>query len=102
MSTAAFIKGSYDVGVRLDLSGVRAAPPPAPANLSGLTRAALADALVDAEITPPGKARMRAGQLWRWIHHHGAADFEAMTNIDKATRARLADRFSLARPEVAS
>ena len=91
MSTAVFIKGSYDVGSRLDLSRADAGQIPVRASLSGLTRAGLAEALVRAEIAPPEKARMRAGQIWRWIHNNGATDFDAMTNIDKATRARLAE-----------
>ena len=65
-----------------------------------MTRKALAEALVTAEICAPDKAKMRAGQVWRWVHHHGATDFAAMTNIDKETRARLAERFTLARPEI--
>jgi 23S rRNA (adenine2503-C2)-methyltransferase len=100
MSTAVFIKGSYDVGVRLDLSRADGTQVPVRANLSGLTRPALTEALVRAEIAAPDKARMRAGQIWRWIHNNGATDFDAMTNIDKATRARLAETFDLARPEV--
>jgi len=43
---------------------------------------------------------MRTGQLWRWLHQHGATTFDAMTNVDKQTRARLDESFSLARPEV--
>jgi 23S rRNA (adenine2503-C2)-methyltransferase len=69
-------------------------------NLSGLTRPQLAAALVEAEVCAPDKARMRAGQLWRWMHHHGATAFDAMTNVDKVTRAVLAERFTLSRPEV--
>ncbi len=70
-------------------------------NLTGLTRPQLAAALVEADICAPDKARMRANQLWRWMHHRGVVDFDAMTNVDKATRAILADRFTLTRPEVA-
>src|SRR5580704_14021199 len=44
---------------------------------------------------------MRAGQVWRWIHHYGVTDFAAMTDIAKETRAALAGRFSLARPQIA-
>lgn len=93
------------MGVSLDLSRptkgaaiVRGESPRT--NLSGLTRPQLAAALVEADICSPDKARMRAGQLWRWMHHHGATGFDAMTNVDKQTRARLGERFSLARPEV--
>ena len=89
------------MGVRLDLSRADGTSVPARANLSSLTRPALAEALVRGEIAAPDKARMRAGQIWRWIHNNGATDFDAMTNIDKATRARLAETFDLARPEIA-
>jgi 23S rRNA (adenine2503-C2)-methyltransferase len=65
-----------------------------------MTRTALRDALVAADICTPEKAKMRVGQLWRWIHHQGVTDFGAMTNVDKDTRARLAERFTLARPEI--
>jgi 23S rRNA (adenine2503-C2)-methyltransferase len=44
---------------------------------------------------------MRANQLWRWIYHYGATDFAAMTDIAKEMRAGLAERFVVARPEVA-
>ncbi len=86
------------MGVTLDLTraAVRAKPP----NLSGLTRKALAEALVTAEVVRPDKARMRAGQLWRWIHHYGVTDFERMTDVAKETRAALAEHFTLARPEI--
>jgi 23S rRNA (adenine2503-C2)-methyltransferase len=87
------------VSVTLDLSR-RSVRPPAPVNLTGLSRPALADALVAAEVCPPAKAKMRASQVWRWIHHYGVTDFERMTDIAKETRAVLAAAFSLARPEV--
>jgi len=65
-----------------------------------MTRTALREALIAADICAPEKAKMRVGQLWRWIHHQGVTDFDAMTNVDKETRARLAERFTLARPEI--
>jgi len=89
------------LGVTLDLSRAPAqAAAPAPTNLSGMTRAELAAALTAAEVVRPDKARMRAGQLWRWIHHYGVTDFANMTDIAKETRAALAERFTVARPEV--
>jgi 23S rRNA (adenine2503-C2)-methyltransferase len=84
--------------VTLDLSRAQIAKP-AP-NLTGLTRPELAAALVEHGVVEPGKAKMRASQLWRWIHHFGHTDFERMTDIAKETRARLAETFSLARPEI--
>jgi 23S rRNA (adenine2503-C2)-methyltransferase len=76
-------------------------PPAGGPNLTGLTRAELQAALVDAGVAAPEKARMRAGQVWRWVHHYGVTDFAAMTDIAKETRNALAERFVLARPEVA-
>ena len=73
---------------------------PIPANLAGLTRAQLSAALVDAGVASAREARMRAAQVWGWIHHHGVTDFAAMSNIAKATRAALAERFTLTRPEI--
>jgi len=87
------------LGVTLDLSRGPVASAVKP-NLSGLTRKALADALVAAEVVRPDKAKMRASQLWRWIHHYGATDFSAMTDVAKDTRAALEQAFTLARPEV--
>jgi 23S rRNA (adenine2503-C2)-methyltransferase len=77
-------------------------PQPAAPNLSGLTRAQLQAALVEGDVVGADKARMRASQLWRWIHHHGVTDFEPMTNVAKETRARLTERFTLARPQVSA
>ena len=87
------------MGVTLDLSRA-AAKPLAPPNLTGLSRAELAEALVAAGVVPKDKARMRASQLWRWMHHYGVTDFAQMTDVAKETRAALAEAFSLARPEV--
>jgi 23S rRNA (adenine2503-C2)-methyltransferase len=89
------------LGVTLDLSRKPAADAaPSLPNLSGPSRAELAQALVAAEVVRPDKARMRASQLWRWIHHYGVTDFALMTDVAKETRAALAEAFTLARPEV--
>jgi len=92
------------LGVTLDIS--HAASPPRAAqktvrpNLSGLTRAELAAALIAAEVVRPEKAKMRATQLWRWIHHYGVTDFGQMTDVAKEMRAALAEAFTIARPEI--
>ena len=94
-------KDPFILGITLDLSRApltRATP--APVNLSGLTRVALREALVAAEICAPEKAKMRASQVWRWIHHYGVTDFGLMSDISKDVRARLAETFTLARPEI--
>ena len=84
----------------LDLSRRVVTVAAGPLNLSGLTRAELAAALVDSGAVPAPKAKMRAAQLWRWIHHYGVTDFAAMSDVSKEMRTALADRFTLARPEV--
>ena len=89
------------MGVTLDLSRAAARPlARSRPNLCGLTRAELAAALVAADVVPLAKAKMRATQLWRWIHHYGVTDFERMTDVAKETRAALAEAFSLTRPEI--
>ena len=92
------------MGVTLDLGRATApnlAPKaPVPPNLTGLSRTELAAVLVEAGVVPKDKAKMRATQLWRWIHHYGVTDFAQMTDVAKETRAALAEAFSLTRPEV--
>ncbi|MBU2380942.1 MAG: 23S rRNA (adenine(2503)-C(2))-methyltransferase RlmN, partial [Alphaproteobacteria bacterium] len=88
------------MSVTLDLSRTVAPARPAPVNLSGLTRTGLRQALIDADVCPPEKAKMRASQVWGWIHHFGVTDFAAMTNVAKDTQARLAAAFTLNRPEI--
>ena len=88
------------MSVTLDLSRVASPATPAPVTLSGMTRTALREALIAADICPPEKAKMRATQVWRWIHFYGVTDFGAMTDIGKETRAKLAEVFTVARPEI--
>ena len=76
-------------------------PQAAPRSLAGATRAEIALAL--AEIgAPEREIRMRAGQLWHWIYHRGVSDFADMRNIARPLLALLAERFTLARPEIVS
>ena len=89
------------MGVTLDLSRPAAKlPATVRPNLCGMTRAELAAALVAADVVPAAKAKMRATQLWRWIHHYGVTDFERMTDVAKDTRATLSQAFTLVRPEI--
>ncbi|WP_427789624.1 23S rRNA (adenine(2503)-C(2))-methyltransferase RlmN [Brevundimonas diminuta] len=91
------------MSISLDLSRASAPTPgmvKTPVNLSGLTRDELRQALIDAGICPPEKAKMRASQAWRWIHHYGVTDFDLMSDVAKDTRAKLAEAFTLARPEI--
>src|SRR5579872_4146525 len=68
-------------------------------SLAGATRAELAEALREIGV-PEREINMRVAQVWRWIYFRGATDFDKMLNIAKPLRAALADRFTLARPEI--
>ena len=70
-----------------------------PVNLVGLTRDAMCAALI-AEGTPEKQAKMRVGQIWQWIYQWGTRDFADMTNLSKAFRAELAEKFVIEVPEV--
>ncbi len=74
---------------------------PAKPSLVGLSRAALAEAL-GAVGVPERQRRMRVQQIWHWLYVRGAHDFEAMTTLSKELRAALAERFTLARPDIAA
>jgi len=66
-------------------------------NLVGLDRDEFA-----AAIAGIGEKPFRAKQLWNWVYHQGVTDFEAMTNIAKPLRARLAEHFEIRRPTVSA
>src|ERR1700753_4078894 len=72
---------------------------PAKPSLVGLSRTELADALGAAGVPEPQR-RMRAEQIWNWLYARGATDFAQMTSVSKDLRTALAERFTLARPEV--
>ena len=75
--------------------------PEGPVNLVGLTRDALRTLLIE-NGTPERQAKMRVGQIWQWIYQWGVRDFHAMTNLSKAYRAELTEKFVIAVPEVVS
>jgi 23S rRNA (adenine2503-C2)-methyltransferase len=66
-------------------------------NLVGLDRDELT-----AELASMGAPPFRARQLWHWIYHRGAVEFPAMTTLAKDFRARLAERFAIERPTIAT
>ncbi len=79
-----------------------ALPPQAEAtkpSLVGLTRAQLAEAIAEAGI-PERERKMRAQQLWHWIYERGAREFDEIGNVSKAVKSALAERWTLARPEI--
>ncbi len=71
-----------------------------PIALAGMTRAQIRDALIAHAGVEEKKAKMRADQLWRWIYHYGVQSFDEMTNISKALRTVLEQKFTLARAEL--
>ncbi|MBM9593476.1 23S rRNA (adenine(2503)-C(2))-methyltransferase RlmN [Roseitranquillus sediminis] len=71
------------------------------ANLIGLTRDGLREALVAAG-TPEKQGKMRTDQVWQWLYQKGVRDFAAMTNLSKDYRALLAEHFTIEIPEVVS
>ena len=92
------------MGATLDLKRAAlpadAAAKAGPLNLAGLGRDQLKTALIEAGAAPADKARMRASQIWRWVHNFGVTDFSAMSDIAKDQRAALAEHFTLARPRI--
>jgi len=49
---------------------------------------------------PERQRRMRVQQIWHWLYVRGTQDFNEMTTLSKELRAALAQRFTLARPEM--
>ena len=47
-----------------------------------------------------GEKKFRATQVLKWIHQHGASDFDEMTNISKALRTKLQQVAEIREPEV--
>ncbi len=68
-------------------------------SLVGLTRAQLAK-LLGAMGVPEAQRKMRVQQLWHWIYFRGFTQFEQMSSLSKELRAKLAENFTLERPEV--
>jgi 23S rRNA (adenine2503-C2)-methyltransferase len=46
------------------------------------------------------QAKLRSKQVYHWLYHRGATEFEAMTDIAKTMRPWLAERFVIGRPDV--
>lgn len=69
--------------------------PTAKTNLLGLDKTAM-----QAFVLALGEKGYRADQLLKWIHFNGSQGFEAMTNISKEFRQRLADVAEITLPEI--
>src|ERR1700752_691187 len=70
-------------------------------SLVGTSRDALAEALGTVGV-PERQRRMRVQQIWHWLYVRGAQGFDEMTTLSKELRAALAQRFTLARPDIAA
>ncbi|MBT4908369.1 MAG: 23S rRNA (adenine(2503)-C(2))-methyltransferase RlmN, partial [Rhodospirillaceae bacterium] len=66
-----------------------------PINLIGMNRAEMT-----ATLDTLDEPRFRADQLFKWIYGRGATDFDQMTNLSKVLRAKLADKYVVARPQI--
>ena len=66
-------------------------------DLVGLSRAELA-----AELAAIGEKPFRTKQLWHWIYHQGVTDFSRMSSIARPLQAKLAERFVIGRPAIAT
>lgn len=75
--------------------------PEGPTNIVGLTREKLREVLI-ANGTSEKQAKMRVNQIWQWVYQWGVRDFHAMTNLSKAYRAELAEKFVIEIPEMVS
>ncbi len=64
-------------------------------NLLGMTRAQLEEFFVGI-----GEKKFRATQIIKWIHQLGVDNFEEMSNVSKALRAKLAAIAEIRPPEV--
>jgi len=102
VSDAARAAGTDTVAIEKTAElNVVAGAAPGGASLVGLTRDQLKDSLAQIGV-PERELKMRVAQLWHWIYFRGARDFSEMTNVGKGLRARLAEAYTLARPEVVS
>lgn len=63
-------------------------------DLIGMSKTELTDAVVSM-----GEKPFRAKQLWQWIYHHGAKDFDSMTSLAASFREKLERDFYISRPE---
>ncbi|MBH9536237.1 23S rRNA (adenine(2503)-C(2))-methyltransferase RlmN [Novosphingopyxis sp. YJ-S2-01] len=96
MTTAMPIAGHFD-------------PVPVPRNVTaredgrvdllGLSRAEIRETFAAAGLDER-QAKLRSKQVFHWIYHRGATDFDGMTDIAKTMRPWLAQRFVIGRPDV--
>ena len=77
-------------------SEVQVTEPAAKQNLLDLDRKGLEDFFADTL----GEKRFRAHQVMKWVHHRHVTDFEEMTDLGKALRAKLQEHAEVRVPQV--
>ena len=84
-----------------EVSTTVAAPAEAVAkrSLAGESREGLKAALAAIGV-PEKQLRMRVSQMWGWMYVRGVTSFEAMSDLAKDLRAKLAAAYTLERPEI--
>ncbi|RMG37171.1 MAG: 23S rRNA (adenine(2503)-C(2))-methyltransferase RlmN, partial [Methanobacteriota archaeon] len=50
---------------------------------------------IEALIAPLREPKYRGEQIYKWVHHFQVSTFEEMTNLPRALRERLAERYTL-------
>ncbi len=68
-------------------------------DLMGLARPRIFELFSEAGLDDR-QAKLRSKQVFHWLYHRGVTDFDAMTDISKAMRPWLAERFVIGRPNV--
>ena len=68
-------------------------------DLLGLPKVRIAELFAAAGLDAK-QAKLRAKQVYHWLYHRGATEFDAMTDIAKTMRPWLTERFVVGRPEV--
>jgi len=68
-------------------------------DLIGLPRTRIRDLFAEAGLDAR-QAKLRSKQVFHWLYHRGATEFEAMTDISKTMRPWLTQRFVIGRPNV--
>jgi 23S rRNA (adenine2503-C2)-methyltransferase len=68
-------------------------------DLIGLTKRQIAAVFEEAGLDAR-QAKLRGKQVFHWLYHRGAIEFESMTDIAKSMRPWLAERFVIGRPEI--
>lgn len=65
----------------------------------GLNRAEIGARLLEIGI-PEKQIKMRTSQVWHWLYYRGVQSFEEMLNVSKDAREKLAEHFTIGRPQI--